>query len=141
VPRPIRGIKEGIMSVLRAQRPVQMPRPMSLLVFFGLILIFKINPVAFAEVSVESTVNEPSDEGKNELLSRAAEGLSDEVLDRLLNPSTRMEAAMELLTSGTGFNLWRVKTLIRILSRDCRRSLLSGEEVRANSREIDLSGG
>lgn len=126
--------------MLRAENPVEMPRPMSLIVFFVLILIFKVNPVAFAEVSLESTVNEQSG-GRTELLSRAAAGLSDEVLDRLLNPATRMEAAMELLTSGTGFNLWRVKTLIRILSRDCRRSLLSGEEVNTNSREIDLSGG
>jgi hypothetical protein len=112
--------------------------------FFGLILVFLLNPVAFAGVPLESTESTPNDqgEGRTELLSsKAAAGLSQEVLDRLLNPKTRLEAAMELLTSGSGFNLWQVKTLIRSLSANCQKILLSGEGVNANSREIDLSGG
>lgn len=105
-----------------------LPKPvrMSLLVFFGLILIFKINPVAFAQSSDESTPGELSEvEQADELRRRLAGDLSDEVLKRLQNPVTRLETAMHLLTSGTGFNLWRVKALVKILSKDCRRSLLS----------------
>jgi hypothetical protein len=136
------GIREGNENMVRAEKQM----PIGLLVFFWLILIFKVHPVAFAEgnpestvESIESTVNEPG-EGRTELLSRLAPGISDEVLDRLLNPETRLEAAMELLTSGSGFNLWKVKTLIRSLSTNCRKSLLSGEGFNSNSRENDLSG-
>lgn len=114
---------------------------------FGLILVFLLNPVAFAGVPLESTESSestPNDqgEGQTELLSsKAAAGLSHEVLDRLLNPETRLETAMELLTSGSRLNLWQVKALIKSPSTNCRKSLLSGEGFNANSREIDLSGG
>ena len=111
------------------------------LVFFGLILVFLLNSVAFAGVPIESSANNQG-EGQTELLSsKAAAGLSHEVLDRLLNPETRLETAMELLTSGSRLNLWQVKALIKSLSTNCRKTLLSGEGVIANSREIDLSGG